>query len=58
MTRSMSIILLLVTALLLGTIASIHARSEPSGQTSSLDNTPGPHNPNQPAAEAAARRGV
>jgi hypothetical protein len=54
----MSIILLLVTALLLGTIASIHARSEPSGQTSSLDNTPGPHNPNQPAAEAAARRGV
>jgi hypothetical protein len=58
MTKSMSIILLLMTALLLGTIVSIHAQPQPREQTSSLDNTPGPHNPHQPSAEPAARRGA
>ena len=52
MTKSMSIILLLMAALFLGTIVSIHAQSQPIRQTISLDNTPGPHNPNQSAAEA------
>jgi hypothetical protein len=48
----MSIILLLMAALFLGTIVSIHAQSQPIQQAISLDNTPGPHNPNQSAAEA------
>ena len=42
MTKSMSILLLLMAALFLGTIVSIHAQSQPIQQTISLDNTPGP----------------
>jgi len=37
-TKSMSIILLLMAALLLGTIASIHAQSQPRLQLMSFDN--------------------
>jgi hypothetical protein len=54
----MSIILFLMAALVLGTIASIHAQSQPREHAASLENTPGPHNPNQPADERAARRGA
>jgi hypothetical protein len=54
MTKSMSIILLLMAALFLGTIVSIHAQSQPIQQTISLDNTPGPHNPNQSVRRAPA----
>jgi hypothetical protein len=39
MTKSMSIVLLLMAALLLGTIASIHAHSQPRLQPTSLDNS-------------------
>ena len=55
-TKSTSIILLLMAALLLGTIASIHALSQPGLQPMSFDNSTGPHNPNQPQDEPAARR--
>ena len=41
-TKSMSIILLLMTALLLGTIASIHAQSQPRLQPTSFDTHPHP----------------
>ncbi len=58
MTKSMSIILLLMAALFLGTIVSIHAQSQPIQQAISLDNTPGPHNPNQPTVDPAARGGA
>ena len=62
MTKSMSIIILLMAALFLGTIVSIHAQSQPIQQTIqqtiSLDNTPGPHNPNQPTVDPAARGGA
>jgi hypothetical protein len=58
MTKSMSIILLLMAALFLGTIVSIHAQSQPIQPTISLDNTPGPHNPNQPTVDPAARGGA
>jgi hypothetical protein len=58
MTKSMSIILLLIAALFLGTIVSIHAQSQPIQQNISLDNTPGPHNPNQPTVDPAARGGA
>jgi hypothetical protein len=54
----MSIILLLMAALFLGTIVSIHAQSQPIQRTISLDNTPGPHNPNQPTVDPAARGGA
>jgi hypothetical protein len=37
-TKSTSIILLLMAALLLGTIASIHAQSQPRLQSTSFDN--------------------
>ena len=55
-TKSMSIILLLMAALLLGTIASIHAQSQPRLQPLSFDNSTGPYNPNQPQGEPVARR--
>jgi len=55
-TKSMSVILLLMAALLLGTIASIHAQSQPRLQPMSFDNSTGPYNPNQPQDEPAARR--
>jgi hypothetical protein len=58
MAKSMSIILLLMAALFLGTIVSIHAQSQPIQRTISLDNTPGPHNPNQPTVDPAARCGA
>ena len=58
MTKSMSIIILLMAALFLGTIVSIHAQSQPIQQTISLDNTPGPHNPHQPIVDPAARGGA
>ena len=58
MTKSMSIIILLMAALFLGTIVSIHAQSQPIQQTISLDNTPGPHNPNQPTVDPAVRGGA
>jgi hypothetical protein len=56
MTKSMSIILLLMAALLLGTIASIHAQSQPRLQPMSFDNSTGPYIPNQPQDEPTARR--
>jgi len=40
-TKSTSIILLLMTLLLLGTIASIHAQSQPRLQPMSFDNSTG-----------------
>ena len=55
-TKSASIILLLMAALLLGTIASIHAQSQPRLQPMSFDNSTGPYNPHQPQDELAARR--
>jgi len=60
MTRSTSIILLLMVALLLGTLASIHAQSQPASALLpiSLDNAPGPYNPNQPQEERTVRRGA
>jgi hypothetical protein len=54
MIKSMSIVLLLMTVLLLGTIASIPA--QPRVQPMSFDNSTGPYNPNQPRDEPAARR--
>jgi hypothetical protein len=55
-TKSISIILLLMAALLLGTIASIHAQSQPRLRPMSVDNSTGPHNPHQRQDEPAARR--
>jgi len=55
-TKSMSVILLLMAALLLGTIASIHAQSQPRLQPMSFDTSTGPYSPNQPQDEPAARR--
>jgi len=55
-TKSTSIILLLMTLLLLGTIASINAQSQPRLQPMSFDNSTGPYNPHQPQDEPAARR--
>jgi hypothetical protein len=55
-TKSTSIILLLMAALLLGTIASIQAQSQPRLQPTSFDNSTGPYNPNQPQDEPGARR--
>jgi hypothetical protein len=56
MIKSMSIVLLLMTVLLLGTIASIHAQSQPRLQPMSFDNSTGPYNPNQPQDGPAAGR--
>ena len=55
-TKSMSIVLLLMAALLLGTIASIHAQSQPRLQPMFIHNSRDPSNPNQPQDEPAARR--
>jgi hypothetical protein len=55
-TKSTSIILLLMAALLLGTIASINAQSQPRLQPKSFDNSTNPYNPHQPQDEPVARR--
>jgi hypothetical protein len=54
-TKSVSIILLLMAALLLGTIASVQALSQPPLQPMSFDSSTEPSNPNQPQDGPTAR---
>jgi hypothetical protein len=55
--KSSFIVLLLLFGLLLGSVASIRARSEVvyAPQLSELGPTPGPFNPSQPSDEAPQR---
>ena len=55
--RSSLVVLLLLFGLLLGSVASIRARSEAfyAPQLSEVGPTPGPFNPNQPSGEAPQR---
>jgi hypothetical protein len=57
MARSSGIIVVLLLALLLGTLASIKAQSDPLVEHASmLDDSTGPYNPNLPLDEPASRR--
>jgi hypothetical protein len=56
MVRSSGIIVFLLVVLLLGTLASIKAQSEPLLESVSIDESTGPFNPHQPQDEPAARR--
>jgi hypothetical protein len=57
MTKSSGIVVVLLLALLLGTLASIKAQSDPLLENASVvDNSTGPFNPNLPQDEPALRR--
>jgi hypothetical protein len=57
MARSSGIIVVLLLALLLGTLASIKAQSDPLLENAAiLDDSTGPYNPNLPLDEPAFRR--
>jgi hypothetical protein len=56
MTRSSGIVVVLLLALLLGTLASIKAQSDPLLENASIiDDSIGPFNPNLPQDEPASR---
>jgi hypothetical protein len=56
--RSISVIMLLLTALFIGTIASIHAaRSLPFAKNFTVNTVTGPYNPNEPGDEVQPARG-
>jgi hypothetical protein len=57
MTRSSGIVVVLLLALLLGTLASIKAQSDPVLENAAiLDDSAGPYNPNLPQDEPASHR--
>jgi hypothetical protein len=58
MSKSSGIVVILLLALLLGTLASIKAQTHPLIESALVvDDSVGPHNPNLPQDEPAVRSG-